>query len=66
MLYTDGLTEVFNEREEMLGVEGLVRTSVGAISAPLPAMKQAILDGVASWQFGPSQDDVSLVLLEVV
>jgi len=30
----------------------------------LPHMKQAILDEVAGWRYGPTADDVSLVLVE--
>ena len=31
----------------------------------LGEMKQAILDGVAAWRYGPLADDVSLVIVEV-
>lgn len=65
VFYTDGLTEVFNERHEMLDVEGLealVRQSAGRT---LPEMKQEIIDGVTAWRHGSLTDDVSLVLIEV-
>ena len=65
VFYTDGLTEVFNEHDEMLGVEGLealVRQSAKRI---LPEMRQAIVDGATAWRHGPLIDDVSLVLVEV-
>jgi PAS domain S-box-containing protein len=66
VLYTDGLTEVFNSRREMLDVDGL-RKIVGETShLPLGEMKQGILDRVAAWRSGPSSDDMSLVLLEVL
>jgi PAS domain S-box-containing protein len=66
VLYTDGLTEVFNSRREMLDVGGL-RKIVGETSRlPLGEMKQGILDRVAAWRSGPSLDDMSLVLLEVL
>lgn len=64
-LYTDGLTEVFDERGEMLGVPGLRGILTRHVGKPLSEMKQAILDDVAAWRHGPSADDVSLVLLEV-
>src|SRR5260370_18929757 len=65
VLYTDGITEVFNSRGEMLGIEG-VQEIVGRTS-PLPPdqMKQGILDGVAAWREGPPTDDVSLMLVHV-
>ena len=65
VLYTDGLIEIFNNSDEMLGVEGLkefVRQSAGKT---LPEMRQAILDGVATWRDGPLADDVSLVIVEL-
>jgi PAS domain S-box-containing protein len=66
VLYTDGLTEVFDTRREMLDVDGL-RKIVGETShLPLGDMKQGILDRVAAWRAGPSRDDMSLVLLEVL
>ncbi len=65
VLYTDGLTEVFNSREEMLGVEGLKALVRESAARPLPEMRQAILDGVAAWSHGPLADDVSLVIAEV-
>jgi PAS domain S-box-containing protein len=66
VLYTDGFTEVFNSHREMLDVEGL-RKIVGDTSRlPLCDMKQGILDRVTAWRSGPSADDMSLVLLEVL
>jgi PAS domain S-box-containing protein len=64
ILYTDGLTEVFNERGEMLGVEGLQDLVRRSAKLPLEEMKQAILDGVAEWRHEPRTDDMSLVIVE--
>jgi sigma-B regulation protein RsbU (phosphoserine phosphatase) len=66
ILYTDGLTDVFNQRGEMLGVEGLQATIDEASYLPFSEMKQAIVDRVAAWREGPATDDTSLVLIEVV
>jgi len=63
--YTDGLTEVFDQRGEMLGVPGLQEIMSRHARKPLGGMKQAILDDVAAWRHGPHTDDISLVLLEV-
>jgi len=65
MLYTDGFTENFNSRHEMLGVEGLAEIAREASALPLPEMKQQILDRVAAWRCGPANDDMSLILVEV-
>ena len=66
VLYTDGITEVFNSRGEMLDVEGLRKYVREASLLPFSEMKQGILDRVAAWREGPPTDDVSLVLLEVL
>ena len=65
VLYTDGLTEVFNARGEMLGIEGLQEIVRQNSTLPADQMKQAVLDGVASWRKGPPTDDVSLLLVHV-
>jgi sigma-B regulation protein RsbU (phosphoserine phosphatase) len=65
MLYTDGFSETFDGRGEMLGVNGLAGIAHEASCLPLPAMKQRILDEVAAWRKGPAVDDMSLILLEV-
>src|SRR5215469_2525040 len=65
LLYTDGLTENFNSRGEMLGVDGLGEIVQDAARMTLVQMKQRILDRVAVWRGGPPADDVSLVLIEI-
>jgi serine phosphatase RsbU (regulator of sigma subunit) len=65
VLYTDGLVEVFNNSEAMLGVDGFARLVLDSAKLPLPEMRQAVLDGVTTWQQGPLADDVSLVIVEV-
>jgi PAS domain S-box-containing protein len=65
VIYTDGLTENFNSRREMLGIGGLQKI-VGDVSGlPVAEMKQQILNRVAAWRDGPAADDVSLVVLEL-
>jgi serine phosphatase RsbU (regulator of sigma subunit) len=65
VLYTDGITEVFNSRGEMLGIEGVRELVRQASALPAEQMKQGILDGVAAWRNGPATDDVSLMLAHV-
>jgi PAS domain S-box-containing protein len=65
VFYTDGLTEVFDEHDEMLGVEGLEALVRQSAKRTLPEMRQAIVDGVKAWTRGPLTDDVSLVIVEV-
>ena len=65
VLYTDGLVEVFNKRDEMLGVEGLEELVRQSAKRSLPEMRQAILDDVAAWRHGPVADDLSLVIVEL-
>jgi sigma-B regulation protein RsbU (phosphoserine phosphatase) len=65
VLYTDGITEVFNSRGEMLGVEGVQEIIRQTSSLPAAEMKKGILDGVAAWREGPPTDDVSLMLVHL-
>lgn len=65
VLYTDGLVEVFNKRDEMLGVEGLAELVRQSAKRSLPEMRQAILDSVTAWRHGPLADDLSLVIVEL-
>ena len=65
VFYTDGLTEVFDERDEMLGVDGLEALVRRSATRTLPEMRQAIVDDVTAWTNGALTDDVSLVLVEV-
>ena len=65
LLYSDGLTEVWNCDGQILDVEGLEKIVRGAAALPLTAMRQAIVEGVNSYSAGPVQDDVTLVLVEV-
>jgi serine phosphatase RsbU (regulator of sigma subunit) len=66
VLYTDGITDVFNSSGEMLGVEGVQKIVRETSLLPFKQMKQGILDLVAEWRDGPATDDVSLVLVEVL
>lgn len=66
VLYTDGITDVFNSQGEMLGVPGVQKFVRETSLLPFCEMKQGILDRVAEWREGPSADDVSLVLVEVL
>jgi sigma-B regulation protein RsbU (phosphoserine phosphatase) len=65
ILYTDGLVEVFNAFDDMLGVEGLQTLILESAQRPIQELKQAILNGVTSWRHGPLSDDVSLIIVEV-
>jgi serine phosphatase RsbU (regulator of sigma subunit) len=65
VIYTDGLTESFNSRREMLGVDGLQEIVTEASALPLADMKTQILNRVAAFRHGRTEDDVSLVLLEI-
>jgi phosphoserine phosphatase RsbU/P len=66
VLYTDGISEVFDSSGEMLGSEGLQKIVRETALLPFGEMKNAILERVGEWREGPPADDVSLVLLEVL
>jgi serine phosphatase RsbU (regulator of sigma subunit) len=64
-MYSDGMTEVWDAKDEMLGVEGLSEIARKTARLPLAAMREAIVQGVTSFSVGPVHDDMSLVLVEV-
>lgn len=66
VLYTDGITDVFDSSGEMLGVPGVQKFVRETALLPFNEMKQGILDRVAEWREGPPVDDVSIVLVEVL
>lgn len=65
VLYTDGISEVFNSRGQMLNISGVQEIVRQTSFLPAEEMKQGILDGVAAWRNGPPTDDVSLLLAHV-
>ena len=65
VLYADGITEVFNSKGELHGIDGIREIARQTAALPSDEMKQGILDGVAAWRSGPRHDDVSLVLVQV-
>jgi PAS domain S-box-containing protein len=65
VLYTDGLSDVFDSRGAMLGVDGVQGFVRETALLPFSEMKQGLLNRVAAWRNGPPVDDVSLVLVEV-
>jgi serine phosphatase RsbU (regulator of sigma subunit) len=65
VLYTDGITDVFDSHGEMLKVDGVRSVVRETALLPFSDMKQGILERVAAWRKGPPADDVSLVLVEV-
>jgi len=65
MIYSDGLTEVWDAQEEMLGIEGLGELALKSAKLPLHTMRENIIRGVVSFSATPVHDDMSLVLLEV-
>ena len=66
LLYTDGITDVFDAQRRMLGVSGVQRLACETAALPLDEMKKLILERVEEWRGGePPADDLSLILIEV-
>jgi serine phosphatase RsbU (regulator of sigma subunit) len=53
VLYTDGLTDVFNKRESLLGVEGLKRLVGQASKQPLTEMGRSVLSCISGKHSDP-------------
>ena len=65
VVYTDGISEAFDSRGEMLGIQGVQEIIRQTSTLPAHEMKQGILDGVAAWRKEPPSDDVSLVVAHI-
>jgi sigma-B regulation protein RsbU (phosphoserine phosphatase) len=66
VLYTDGFSENFNSRGEMLGVPGLAKIIESTSGLPLSEMKHELLERIAAYRVGPPADDMSLVIAEIL
>jgi len=65
MIYSDGLTDVWDAQGEMLGIEGLGDMAKRTARLPLSAMRESLIRSVVGFSATPVHDDMSLVLLEV-
>ena len=65
LLYTDGITEVFNGRGEMLDISGIQEIVRKLSCQPAEKMKQGILNEVAAWRNGAPTDDACLLLVHL-
>jgi sigma-B regulation protein RsbU (phosphoserine phosphatase) len=65
LIYTDGLTEVFDSTGSELGDCGLVDFVVNARSDDLFRMTDRILEQIVSFQHGPATDDRTLILVGI-
>jgi phosphoserine phosphatase RsbU/P len=65
-LYTDGITDVFDEQGKMLGTEGLRNFVRESPLLPFAKMLPNILRQIAAGRRGPFIDDVTLILAEVL
>ncbi len=65
VLYTDGITDVFDSHGRILGIEGVQSIVRETSLLPFREMREGILNRVAAWRDGLVTDDMSLVLVEV-
>ena len=66
VLYTDGIVEAMNEKEEIFGFERLVEVVQGARSAAADLLLKEILDRVNAFTGGAAQhDDLTLIVVSL-
>jgi HAMP domain-containing protein len=66
VLYTDGLTEAINDKEEQFGQDRMIAIAEQARNLPASEMVQRIKDGVLEFSRGqPQFDDITLMILKV-
>ena len=66
LLFTDGLCEIFNEREEEFGREQLAQSAQKHAAQPLAGILDGMVADALAFAGGKFQDDVCLVGLEIV
>jgi len=66
IFYTDGLTETTDRHERQLGVNGLAEIATHAMPLGLFDMADRILDQIAEYQHGPTTDDKTLIVAELL
>ena len=65
VLFTDGVTEAINARDEEFGEERLIRLVVDSRELPAQALQAKILNAVAEFTGGDFQDDATLLVIAV-
>jgi sigma-B regulation protein RsbU (phosphoserine phosphatase) len=66
VLYTDGVTEAFNERDEYFGEERLVASVCRNTSRPVQEIMAALLEDIRDFcGTAPQSDDITLILIRV-
>jgi serine phosphatase RsbU (regulator of sigma subunit) len=66
LLFTDGLCEIFNEREEEFGREQLAQSAQKHAAQPLAGILDGMVADALAFAGGRFQDDVCLVGLEIL
>ncbi len=65
LFYTDGLTESLDAEGRQLGVAGLAEIAAEAMAVELFEMADHVLDRVTRHNWGPAEDDKTLIVAEV-
>jgi len=64
VLFTDGLTEAFNNRNTILDMHRFKSIVASHGNKDVEEMEEAIFDDVMAWCYGEPKDDMSLVLVK--
>lgn len=65
VIYSDGVVEARNPKDEEFGVDRLRRVISGFRDAPLEDIEAAVLKAVEDWSQGSREDDTTLMLVRV-
>jgi len=66
LLYTDGITEAFNERDDCYGEDRMIAVVTGNRSRPLPEIRDALLEDIRQFAgSAPQSDDITFILIRV-
>ncbi len=65
-MYSDGVTEAMNAEEEQFGFDNLCTIIESTRAVPLDQCVATLLEAVKNWRGGPSTDDISILVFEIV
>jgi len=61
-LYTDGVTEAFNDQDEEFGEQRLIEALRQHSDLPLPALLKALIEEVRQFSSHEQHDDITVIV----
>ena len=66
LLYTDGITETFNEEKEAYGTEGILQTVKNNIGLDGKILARKVIDEAKAFTGKPAADDMAIIIAKLI